>query len=522
MHCLGPTVKGLACLRITILLNILALLPMIQMLMKIGTLLDLGLPSAPKAAQPKPEGFDALLNRVLHGSPSADLMRGSPPDPPGGAPPPGSPLVGTGSEELKTQEPNAQSIEPDLTALSQQGALMGLNALSLAMGSAAPAVGVAPVAQSQNDQVQAFVDGLSQATPAPVAASADPTQADAVAFNKLISAPELGIKMIRVDQPIATEGKPAPEALIRKPENGLPVQLDATASGAQATDPKGVGLGQQSAAATLAQTPAAQVATATASQAPVTAPVVAQVAATSATTDISPAREFLSKATRTYSKGIQPTEAIKTSAVTETAFVQALQGETEGEASMDSNSEPEQEAETDFGKPKAAEAKGTPTSVGVSHAAPVANAAKTEPALDSTLRDRLITQVSDRIEALAATRQQGSVTINLNPLDLGEIKLVLHQMDGRVDAQVYAQDERVRHALQVAQPGLSHSLDQRGIKLEQFQVSTMNTTPDGSNTGHQAAAQQQQQPNTPRFTLKPEPVRATTLVGASRGVDLTV
>jgi flagellar hook-length control protein FliK len=239
----------------------------------------------------------------------------------------------------------------------------------------------------------------------------------------------------------------------------------------------------------------------------------------SKTTD-SPHHPDLSKAVRPEGKGlaVEPALAAKIAIAAETGTEMSSEfgskneddGETEAaDAVAEPTANPHGSLEGAFNNPRA-ERTVTP----LQQSTPV----------DNRVKDQLLRQVADRIEVLAAARSKESVTVHLDPGDLGEIKLVILQTDGRVEAQVYAKDDRVRQALQAAHAQLDQSLGQRGIKLNQFNVTTLNSGFSDLTGGNQQPASQQAAPQGHRFSVEAsKPARAVTVsAAAGRGVDLTI
>jgi hypothetical protein len=104
------------------------------------------------------------------------------------------------------------------------------------------------------------------------------------------------------------------------------------------------------------------------------------------------------------------------------------------------------------------------------------------------------------------------MTIHMDPFDLGEIKLVLTQSEGRAEAQVFAQDERVRQALAGSQGELARTLDSRGIRLDTFQVGTLPSSPSSDFGPGKQAPSDHPTPRLPQFQLE----RPTTHVAPIR------
>ena len=129
--------------------------------------------------------------------------------------------------------------------------------------------------------------------------------------------------------------------------------------------------------------------------------------------------------------------------------------------------------------------------------------------------------VADRIEMASVLRPREAITIHLDPLDLGEIKLVLNHSEGKMDAQVYAQDDRVRQMLACSQSDLTRTLESKGLRLEGFSVNHFSPSTTDSGHGHRPPTEQPATPAhrfvTERVTTPSAPVRIKTT-----GLDLAI
>lgn len=130
---------------------------------------------------------------------------------------------------------------------------------------------------------------------------------------------------------------------------------------------------------------------------------------------------------------------------------------------------------------------------------------------------------ADRIEAFAATRPRGTITIDMDPLDLGKIQLVVKQSDGAIEAHVVAQDERVRQALQASQAHLAQSFESRGARLDQFHVSapTSSTTSEFGRDHRQPPHPSPAMHQSGRLNHQASP-RPVLIASTRGGVDLTI
>lgn len=105
-----------------------------------------------------------------------------------------------------------------------------------------------------------------------------------------------------------------------------------------------------------------------------------------------------------------------------------------------------------------------------------------DPTSGSIDRTQLINQVADRIQLLAATRQQDGVVVHLQPPNLGSITLVVKTVASNVSAQVTATDDHVRSALELGRDQLGQQLQSRGYHLTSISVgSTSSSAGAGSN-----------------------------------------
>ena len=178
------------------------------MAMNISALFELAAPQAGITATKLPVALDGLFADLMTNALSEPSLvtsfRFEEPSsgPPGTAPPPDIPLAGICGEELKTEEPNAQSKKPDLPAQESQAASMA----PLWFPVQAQQLQATP----DNEAVQQFLESRGLADAAPV----DPVEA---AFIQLVSDPGLNVKMVRFESvPVA----PAPaeqEVALTKP-----------------------------------------------------------------------------------------------------------------------------------------------------------------------------------------------------------------------------------------------------------------------------------------------------------------
>lgn len=98
--------------------------------------------------------------------------------------------------------------------------------------------------------------------------------------------------------------------------------------------------------------------------------------------------------------------------------------------------------------------------------------------------DKVLDQVSNRIESMAMNRRSGTVTIKLNPNELGSITLTVKSLGNKIDAEVQASHEDVRNVLLINKQALVQSVEGRGMNLSSFNVGA-----EQSNGQQQAAYQ---------------------------------
>lgn len=558
-------------------------MPTLSLAMNIGALF--GLTTSTPGSVPKmgASGFEALLAGLLSGfgSPPVDGVFQVPSGGPPGEwpPPPPPPLAGLGVEELKTSEPNAPSKKPDLPAPTEAQLIPSLGLVSMAMpilateNSQVEAFLEAPLTASRvpnlSDRPLALMaDGPTQ----PVSASTDPREA---AFSKLLDSPELNVKMVRIDVPnVESPGRTAqstsfdlvalqpnsPAAAIAKAvDPDLPSTQGADTSMAAVESPGT----QEDTRQALPLTPEIapdhenpQLQTLPTPTTGSTKPLNA--ARESAPTDRLGDVEAQLLGDQTPRLPVEPAAAADPESVpfphepgtpkphmgqtseSETADKPVLE-QPEGERSSINASashqqdttmsdsaaerdnldeEPEGEkgsSQSEPGRHQLEFATGRRADETLAHPEP----AETVGGVRSASRAQLVH--ADRIEAFAATRPRGTITIDMDPLDLGKIQLVVKQSEGMIEAHVVAQDERVRQALQASQAHLVQSFENRGVRLDQFQVSapSSSTTAEFGREHRQPPQPAQQPPQHGR--LSQQASSRPVLVASTRGgVDLTI
>lgn len=119
-------------------------------------------------------------------------------------------------------------------------------------------------------------------------------------------------------------------------------------------------------------------------------------------------------------------------------------------------------------------------------------------------------QIADRIEELTANRRGGSVTIHLDPKDLGTITLTVRSFGNRVDAEIGASHEGVRAALAENRQQLSQSIESRGLSLGQLSLSDHREFSQGTPWNHPDAREDLQRYANVRLADDPHPARSET------------
>lgn len=84
----------------------------------------------------------------------------------------------------------------------------------------------------------------------------------------------------------------------------------------------------------------------------------------------------------------------------------------------------------------------------------------------------VLKQVADRLEVLAAARPKHGITVHLDPQEFGSITLIVKNSGKEVEAQIFANHDGVRAALEQNKAQLANNLESRGIALQSMTVST--------------------------------------------------
>ncbi len=101
-------------------------------------------------------------------------------------------------------------------------------------------------------------------------------------------------------------------------------------------------------------------------------------------------------------------------------------------------------------------------------------------------------QIADRIERLQEGRSPATVTIHLDPQDLGSVTLTVRSLGRLIDADVMASNEAVRAALEQNRPHLAQAVESRGYTVGslQFTQTHSNTQFSQGQSGHEQATRQ--------------------------------
>lgn len=422
-------------------------------------------------------------------------------------------------EEFTTQEPNAQSNPTDLPAT--QIHVFGTS--------------VSPVA---NPQVNEF---LNQE------ATMEPTE---VAFRQLLALPDLGVKMVRVD--LGTEQSPSTLALMASPivpaqAESYPQVQEPTSSSVEPPDSSGLSAVVQSVPevallgppeigkASVRETP--DLDGSHVDDRPTLMPVLAADQSTSTSPDDGGSRsgaqadgtsESLPRAVpapaadpdatpNLLSKNLIVPHLKDGLEVGDRQTAEALGSVIKEAGFLD---DPQPESGRDESLTVGASNQVVPRTLNDSRET-VVKANETKPVAEDRRRTAAFQHLADRIEMASILRPRDAMTIRLDPFDMGEIKLVLNHSEGKMDAQVYAQDERVRQLLAGSQSDLTRSLETRGIRLEGFSVSTLSSTTTDTGQGRQAPSEHKAV-QLPRYSEPhSKPLRAQVRIKTT-GLDLAI
>ncbi|MBS1712707.1 MAG: flagellar hook-length control protein FliK [Armatimonadetes bacterium] len=135
--------------------------------------------------------------------------------------------------------------------------------------------------------------------------------------------------------------------------------------------------------------------------------------------------------------------------------------------------------------------------------------------------DSVHRQVADRIETMVSGRRSGSVTVKLNPTDLGTITLTVKNLGSRVDTEIKASNEDVRLALQAHRQDLVQNVESRGLTMNSFNVG-QDAQPQGGQDHRSAFVEAQRQANLKAAVTSAPESRSAVSVAArpsTSGVD---
>jgi flagellar hook-length control protein FliK len=107
--------------------------------------------------------------------------------------------------------------------------------------------------------------------------------------------------------------------------------------------------------------------------------------------------------------------------------------------------------------------------------------------------EKVIAQVVGKL-TLTRGEGQSSITMNLNPEELGRVRLELTVEGDRVRAQFHAQSQQVQEVLEKHLPKLREALENQGLKLDEVRVSSDSSQQQGGKGFYQ-----DQRQSAPRF-----------------------
>ncbi len=110
-------------------------------------------------------------------------------------------------------------------------------------------------------------------------------------------------------------------------------------------------------------------------------------------------------------------------------------------------------------------------SVGAQQGAARSDAANAQTAVaDAKLTTAVMTRVIDRIHQMVESRKPQTVTIRLDPPELGSIDITVKSVNGRVDAQIAATNSEVRQFVDANRAMLAQALADHGLELGSMSV----------------------------------------------------
>lgn len=132
-------------------------------------------------------------------------------------------------------------------------------------------------------------------------------------------------------------------------------------------------------------------------------------------------------------------------------------------------------------------------------------------------------QVIDRVETIAQYGKSGSVTIHLDPKELGPLTLTVRSFGQRVDAEIQTQNSDVRAALHDSRQQLNQAVEARGLSLGSMQISHQDQgRGQQQETLRQQDFEQFQNMRQAMQQEQPKPTISGRILTTTTGVDLTV
>lgn len=121
--------------------------------------------------------------------------------------------------------------------------------------------------------------------------------------------------------------------------------------------------------------------------------------------------------------------------------------------------------------------------------------------LDRADRAKVVSQLVERIETLAANSVRNEVKVRMEPAELGTVLVSLKREVEGITAQLVASDERVKEALKEGRNELSQALAVRGLGSVKIEVGKSESMNLQSNLGQNSSSpnpQEQQQKDQPK------------------------
>lgn len=146
-----------------------------------------------------------------------------------------------------------------------------------------------------------------------------------------------------------------------------------------------------------------------------------------------------------------------------------------------------------------------------------------EPKTTKIDTENLMRQVIDRVETIAQYGKSGSVTIHLDPKELGPLTLTVRSFGQRVDAEIQTQNSDVRAALHDSRQQLNQAVEARGLSLGSMQISHQDQgRGQQQETLRQQDFEQFQNMRQAMQQEQPKPTISGRILTTTTGVDLTV